>query len=180
MPGHLARSALRPTLITRQSLQRQITTRISTFEKVGKSGFTSNIFWMFFSIPRVFKSRNDSSMWSLWSEKRNNLDSKERFRKKSLDVKKKKKQSQLLLTGRLPWASTNPHNLRPREVKRLVQDHTANMRLQPHTAEAPRVDLWPQVGGWTWTQASRAWLSAPPSNKLSFLTAPFPLNRVFI
>ena len=43
---------------------------------------------MFFSIPRVFKSRNDSSMWSLGSKKRNNLDSKERFRKKSLDVKK--------------------------------------------------------------------------------------------
>lgn len=114
-------------------------------------------------------------MWSLGSKKRNNLlDSKERFRKKSLDVKK----SQLLLTGRLPWASTNPHNLRPREVKWLVQGHTANMRLQPHTAEALRVNLWPQVGGWTWIQAAGAWLSAPPSNKLCFLRTPFPLNRV--
>jgi hypothetical protein len=46
-----------------------VTARFSILERVGKSGFASNnIFWTFFSILRVFNSRN-SFRWSLWSIK---------------------------------------------------------------------------------------------------------------
>lgn len=89
IPGHLDRSALRPTTTCRHcrgklplpSTQRKLLTRF----------YIQYFLDVFFHPGRVFKSRNDSSMWSLGSKKRNNLDSKERFRKKSLDVK----QSQL-------------------------------------------------------------------------------------
>lgn len=60
-------SALRPTLSTCQSCRDTLdlaTSWISVLERVGQTGFAFNIFWTFFSILRVFKSRHDSFKWS--------------------------------------------------------------------------------------------------------------------